>query len=303
MREQTEIFEDLRPRLTGIAYRMLGSVSDAQDAVQDTYVKWVTYEGPPIDTPAAWLSRVCTNRCLDRMKSAHKTRVDYVGPWIPDQIQTEFAASAEEQVEIASSLTTAFLLLLERLTPKERAAYLLHDIFGMPFEEVAASLDLNTVNCRKLAARARRFVTQSHVRHIPDERRQAELMEAFRSALETGDTGGLAHVLHADATLRADSGGQAEAIRRVIEGRDDVCRFVALVLSRAWQGMQLSIRTINGVLGLVVGDGAIPYASVTFAFDADGRVRDFFILRHPGKLGQLEETASIAAGKGALWFH
>ncbi|WP_425038577.1 RNA polymerase sigma factor SigJ [Primorskyibacter sp. S187A] len=303
MREQTEIFEEQRPRLTGIAYRMLGSVSDAQDVVQDTYLRWVTYDGPAIDAPAAWLSRVCTNRCLDRLKSAHKTRVDYVGPWIPDQIQTEYVASAEEQVEIASSLTTAFLLLLERLTPKERAAYLLHDIFGMPFDEVAASLDLNTANCRKLAARARRFVTQSHVRHIPNEQRQAELMEAFRSALATGDTGGLVHVLHAETTLRADSDGKAAAIRRVIEGRGDVCRFVAGVLSPAWRGMRLSIKKINGLLGLVVEDGAIPFASVTFAYDAEGCVRDFFILRHPDKLSQLGETLSTAAGGGALWFH
>ncbi len=303
MRDNTEIFEELRPRLTGLAYRMLGSVSDAQDAVQDTYLKWATYHGPAIETPAAWLSRVCTNGCLDRLKAAHRTRVDYVGPWIPDQIQTDYQAGPEERVEIASSLTTAFLLLLERLTPKERAAYLLHDIFGMPFDEVAAVLDLQPGNCRKLATRARAFVTEGNVRHIPDEARQSELLAAFQSALKTGNADDLAHVLRADANLRADSDGKVVAARHVIEGPRHICRFVSKVLSPAWNEMTLSVRTVNGLLGVAVENEAGPHASVSFSYDMEGRVRQVFVMRHPDKLALLTETHSTSAHAGALSFN
>lgn len=285
----------------GLAYRLLGSVSDAQDAVQDTYVKWASYDGPAIETPAAWLSRVCTNGCLDRLKAAEKTRLDYVGPWIPDHIQTEYEAGPEERMEIASSLTTAFLLLLERLTPKERAAYLLHDIFGMSFEEVASVLDLQPANCRKLAARARGFVSKNNVRHIPDEARQSELLAAFQSALATGNTASLGRALRADADLRADSGGEVAALRHVIEGQVRICKFVSAVLSQAWAGMQFSTRTINGTLALVIEDGDRLHASVSFAYDTQGDVRHIYIMRHPGKLALLRDTNGTAARAGALW--
>ncbi len=303
MNDKTAIFEAVRPRLMGLAYRMLGSVSDAQDAVQDTYLKWATYEGPKLHSPAAWLSRVCTNLCLDRLKSAHRVRVDYVGPWIPDQIQTDFDAGPEDRAEIASSLTTAFLLLMERLRPKERAAYLLHDIFGMSFDQVAIALDLQPANCRQLAKRARHFVTQESVRHVPDEPRQSELLAAFQSALETGNTEGLAIALHADATMRADSGGKTLALRDVIESVPDICAFISGVLSPAWTGMRLSVRTINGQLGFVVEDGARLHASVSFSYDPDESLRHIFILRHPDKLSRLSETRGIPASSGALFLH
>ena len=271
--------------------------------MQDTHIKWATYEGPVIETPAAWLSRVCTNGCLDRLKAAHGQRVDYVGPWIPDQIQTDYDAGPEERAEIASSLTTAFLLLLERLTPKERAAYLLHDIFGMSFEDVASVLDLQPANCRKLAARARGFVEAGNVRHVPDEARQSELLLAFQSALRTGDASGLAHVLRADADLRADSGGKVVAVRHAIEGPHHICRFISDVLSPAWNEMALSVRTVNGLLGLVVENDSGLHASVSFSYEPDGRVRHVFVMRHPDKLNLLTETSSTSAKAGALWFH
>lgn len=282
---------------------MLGSVSEAQDAVQDTYLKWATYQGPELHSPAAWLSRVCTNLCLDRLKSAHRSRVDYVGPWIPDQIQTDFEAGPEDRAEIASSLTTAFLLLMERLRPKERAAYLLHDIFGMSFDEVAIALELQPANCRQLAKRARHFVTQENVRHVPDESRQSELLAAFQSALETGNTEGLANALHVDATMRADSGGKTLALRDVIESVPDICAFISGVLSPAWTGMRLSVMMINGLLGFVVEDGARLHASVSFSYDPDGSLRHIFILRHPEKLSQLSEMRGVTASSGALFLH
>lgn len=302
MTDRTEIFEAARPLLMGLAYRLLGSVSDAQDAVQDTYVRWASYRGPAIETPAAWLSRVCTNRCLDRLKAAETARTDYVGPWIPDQILTDYAAGPEQRAEIASSLTTAFLLLLERLTPKERAAYLLHDIFGMPFEEVASVLDLQPANCRKLAARARTFVSRGEVRHIPDEARQAELLKVFRFALETGDVTRLGRVLRADADLRADSGGKVIAARRVIEGDARIGWFVSRVLSPAWSEMMISPGTINGMQGLLIEDASTLHAAVSFSCDAKGRVHHVYIMRHPEKLALLRDKRGTAEPAGGLRF-
>ncbi|NVO56938.1 RNA polymerase sigma factor SigJ [Rhodobacteraceae bacterium B1Z28] len=292
MTDKTIIFEEARPRLLGLAYRLLGSVSDAQDVVQDTYLKWMGQQGA-LDKPMAWLRRVCTNACLDHLKSAHRRRVDYVGPWIPDHIQTEFSPSAETQTELASSLTTAFLLLLERLTPKERAAYLLHDIFAMSFGEVSDILDMQPAACRKLASRARRFVGESDTRHAPPKDRQEELLAAFQRALSTGDTSQLGKMLRDDSNLRADSGGAVVAARDVIEGRTDVCRFVAQVLQSSWRDMRIDTVEINGGLGLRVRDGASLHATVSFGYDRQGNASHVFIMRNPDKLLGFQRSSAI----------
>lgn len=284
----------------GIAYRLLGSVSDAQDAVQDTYVKWLSYTGPEIEAPAAWLSRVCTNRCLDQLKSATSKRIDYVGQWIPEQMQTEFDTSPEEQMEIASSLTTAFLMLLERLTPKERAAYLLHDIFAMPFDEVAKVLELQPANCRKLATRAREYIVRNNVRHIPQKQRQRDLLNAFHNALQSGDTAELGKMLRDDADLRADSGGKVVAVRDVLTGHSTICAFIADVLSSSWSSMRISSRMINGLLGLIVEDNSQMHAAVSFAYDDTGTVSHIYIMRHPEKLARLAGTKGMASASGSL---
>ena len=284
----------------GLAYRLLGSISDAQDVVQDTYLKWITYKGVKIDTPPAWLSRVCTNRCLDLLKSANSTRVDYVGQWIPEQLQTEFESTAEEQMEIASTLTTAFLILLERLTPKERAAYLLHDIFAKSFDEVAQILELKPSNCRKLASRARKFVAENNVRHIPDEKHQQNLLTAFKSALLTGDTNELGHLLRADSDLRADSGGKVRAILDVLEGQETICDFIGDVLKDAWSNMRVSSHVLNGTLGLFIADEAELHAAISFGYDQNGKVAQIYIMRHPDKLAQLREIKSHVTGSGSI---
>jgi len=299
---KTEIFEAARPRLVGLAYRLLGSMCDAQDAVQDTYVKWATYKGE-VDVPPAWLSRVCTNRCLDQLKSANRKRVDYVGQWIPEQIQTEFEASAEEQLEMASSLTTAFLLLLERLTPKERAAYLLHDVFSMPFDEVAIILEMQTANCRKLATRAREYVVKNNVRHVPEKQRQKDLLKAFQGAIQTGDTSELGAMLRVDSDLRADSGGKVRAILKVLEGQDTICTFIRNVLSGAWSSMPMTQIMINGTLGLLIKDEDDIHAAVSFGYDGNGQVGQIYIMRHPEKLARFSQSKGVVTGFGRLVLH
>ncbi|MCZ4271669.1 sigma-70 family RNA polymerase sigma factor [Maritalea porphyrae] len=292
MTQKTDIFEDARPKLMGLAYRLLGSFSDAQDIVQDTYVKWLAHKGD-LDTPMAWLNRVCTNACLDQLKSAHRSRVDYVGSWIPDHIQTEFVQSADEQSEFASTLSTAFLLLLERLTPKERASYLLHDIFAMPFDEIADILNLQPAACRKMASRARRFVSESNTRHLPSVKRQQELLAAFQTALSTGDTTQLSSMLRDDSKLRADSGGEVDAVRQVIEGQKEIGTFVESVLQKAWNNMQIDVVFINDALGLTIHDGPTLHATVSFGYDLNGSANQVFIMRHPNKLREFQRSGTM----------
>ncbi|WP_425450384.1 sigma-70 family RNA polymerase sigma factor [Virgifigura deserti] len=147
-RDDALVFEETRPRLLGLAYRILGSRADTEDAVQDTFLKWRKADRDKIETPAAWLTTICTRRCLDLLRSAHKSRVDYVGAWLPEPIHTPIDDGTENTLSLASSLTTAFLLMLERLTPKEWAAYLLHDIFDVSYAEVAETLDIRESTCR-----------------------------------------------------------------------------------------------------------------------------------------------------------
>lgn len=299
---KTEAFEEARPQLVGVAYRLLGSISEAEDVVQDTGLKWFSLEGELPDRPIAWMTTVCTNRCLDILRSAHRTKVDYVGPWIPDFLATETTADAEQNLEMASSLATAFMLMLERLTPRERAAYLLHDVFDMGYSEVSSSLGLTQANCRQLTNRARRMIAQENVRFVPEEDRQRELLEGFQSALETGSTTALASMLSADVDLRADSGGKVTALRHVLEGYEAVSDFVAGTLSGAWAGMPTSVESINGQLGLVIRQDGFVYAAITFGYGTDGDIRSIFILRNPEKLKALSETQMRVFDKGLLKF-
>lgn len=173
----------------------------------------------------------------------------------------------------------------------------------MAFDEVALALDLQPGNCRKLAARARAFIAEDNVRHIPGEARQSELLAAFQAALKTGNADGLADALRADANLRADSDGKVVAVRHVIEGPRHICRFISMVLSPAWNEMTLSVMTINGLLSVVVENEAGLHASVSFSYDPDGRVRHIFVMRHPDKLNLLTETCGMSARGEALWFN
>ena len=299
MDSKTKEFEAARSRLIGLAYRLLGSMSDAQDAVQDTYIKWVTCEDS-IDIPLAWLTRVCTNHCLDQLQSAHHKRVDYIGQWLPEPIEVEFVVSIDEQIDMAASLTTAFLLLLERLTPKERAAYVLHNIFAIPFNEVAIILELQPANCRKLATRAREHVTKNNVRYIPTESRQQELLQSFEHAIETGDTSALSTMLRVDSDLRADSGGKVRAVVEVLQGQKTIFMFISNVLSEPWSKLHINQRIINGTLGLLIENKDKIYATITFGYDANDQVKHIYIMRHPDKLAPFAQSKWVADNFGHL---
>src|SRR5690606_4579358 len=296
-------FEQARPNLLGLAYRILGSRADAEDAVQDTFLKWQANDRGDITNPAAWLTTVCTRHCLDILRSADRARVEYVGPWLPEPVQTAndeaFGhaapdASPEHAAALASSLTTAFLLALQRLTPKERAAYLLHEIFDVPYPEVARTLDLQEPACRQLVSRARGHIERAKVRHATPPARQRELLAAFGEAIATGSVDALAGMLSDDVRLSADGGGKVIAARRVMHGPEEVLRFIQSGLHVWWTGSRLEEATINGRRGLIQYEDDVVAAAVSFAWDEDGRLTDVFIMRNPDKLARIETAPRIA---------
>lgn len=268
-----------------MAYRILGSLADAEDAVQDTFIKWSNIDSDSLDNAQAWLTTVCTRHCLDMHQRADRTRVDYTGVWLPEPIHHEVTGDASAQLELASSLTTAFLLMLQRLTPKERAAYLLYEIFGEPYGDVARILSVAEPACRQLVSRAKRHIDKDNVRYVAGTEQQNIFLEAFKMAVNHGDITVLSELLADDISLNTDGGGRVPAILKPLYGRERVCRFVGRRLSRYWVDLHWSVITINGTLGIVVKDKETNiHACVSFLYDTTGRVTTIYIMRNPDKL-------------------
>ncbi|OAP50196.1 RNA polymerase subunit sigma-24 [Sinorhizobium saheli] len=282
-RAHAEVFEQVRPRLLGIAYRILGSRADAEDAVQDTFLRWQETDIASVGSPGAWLTTVCTRRAIDMLRAAYRSRVDYVGNWLPEPLNTLIDSEAEAHMEPSSSLSTAFLLMLERLTPKERAAYLLYEIFEMSYADIAASLEMREPACRKLVSRAKARIGDHQVRYQPTRERQEELLAAFQDAICTGQPGNLTAMLASDVRLTADGGGKVAAAAGVLEG-EAVLAFLTERLSKWWAAYEWSFVVLNGAWGAVLKQGGEVVATVSFAFDRSDRVTDIFIVRNPDKL-------------------
>lgn len=279
-----QLFEEARPRLLGLAYRILGSRADAEDAVQDCFLKWRDADRSQVRTPVAWLSSVCTRRCLDILRAAHRARVNYVGPWLPEPIHPITPPVVEGK--IAASLTTAFLLLLERLTPKERAAYLLHEIFDQAYTEIAPILEMDEAACRKLVSRARQNIDHDKVRHVTPRETQESLLHAFQTAVMNGRTTQLAALLSSDIRLTTDTGGKTVAATRVLEGES-----VLSALGRAhlwWQGCHWKITELNGACGAILTNNGQPALTISLAWNEAGLISDIFITLNPDKLARLE---------------
>lgn len=282
--DDVRIFENARPNLLGIAYRILGSLADAEDAVQDTFLKWARTDRENIKNAAAWLTTICTRRCLDLLRSAHHSRVNYVGPWLPEPIQTPMENDAETRLVLASSLTTAFLLMLERLTPKERAAYLLHDIFDFSYPEIAEILNIQEGACRKLVSRAKANIEQTKVRHTTTLERQDQLLAAFQAAITSGSAAKFASLLSDDIRLSADGGGKVPTVLNVLQGKAEVLTFLLEQLHEYWIDYNWVFVNINGARGIVLKHDGAAVAAVSFAYDEAGRVANIYIVRNPDKL-------------------
>ncbi|MBW8815680.1 MAG: RNA polymerase sigma factor SigJ [Caulobacterales bacterium] len=277
----TEAFEANRPRLKRLAYRMLGSVSEADDAVQDAWLRWQR-AGADVEDPAAWLVRATTRLCIDRLRAAKAEREAYRGPWLPEPL---IEPLTDDPVERAEEVSIAFLLALERLSPLERAVFLLHDVFEQDYAVVAETLERTEAAVRQLASRAREHVQDARPRFSVDQAKAMKLAAAFAAASATADTKALSELLAEDAILVSDGGGMRSAALRVMVGRDDVIRLFQGIL---WRHGDLGVKSleavrINGYPGLLleVEDGP-----ETFAFEPgeDGKIAAIYVMRNPEKL-------------------
>lgn len=274
-----------RRRLFGLAYRMLGEVTEAEDAVQDALARWTAADQDTIENPAAWLTTVTTRLCLDRLTSARRTRETYVGTWLPEPLLTDDHDPADT-VAAADTMTLAFLVVLESLSPAERAVFLLHDVFGYPHGDVAAVLGRSPEAVRKLASRARTHLQDRRPRYEVDAARRTEVADAFVSACQTGELEAFLAVLSPDVTLVSDGGGKASAARRPVVGAERVARFFLGLLAQAKEGQQIEMTEINGEPGLVGRDrGQVVVVFVLHV--TDGRVATIQAIRNPDKLAHL----------------
>jgi RNA polymerase sigma-70 factor (ECF subfamily) len=287
-------FEPFRHRLLGLAYRMLGSVADAEDAVQETYLRWHAAARNKVSDSRAFLMTTTTRICLDMLNSARAKREEYVGPWLPEPIVDTAALAPDSHTELAEDLSIALLLTLDRLSPLERAAFLLHDVFDFSFGEVAAALERNEAACRQLAARARAHVRGARPRGATAPARSGEinakheqLMSAFLAATRSGDLNALTELLASDVRVITDGGGKVRAALDVIDGADQAARFLVDAVRRGWrEDFTLRFVTINGLPGVVVqGSGG---QLQTAAFEIEGDIiRALYVVRNPDKLRHL----------------
>jgi RNA polymerase sigma-70 factor (ECF subfamily) len=288
-------FEPHRRRLLGLAYRMLGSMAEAEDAVQEAYLRWHDADREHVAAPRAFLITTTTRICLDVLKSARVRREEYVGPWLPDPVTDTAALAPDAQTELAEDLSVALLLALERLSPLERAAFLLHDVFDYSYTQVADALGRNQAACRQLASRARTRVREARpAGAIPmrpatsaESAKHAELLSAFISASRSGDVDTLTRFLASDVRLVTDGGGKVTAALNVIEGADRVAAFLAGAVRKGWtDDLTMHFAEINGLPGLIVSG---PRGLVqTNAFEiADGVVKAIYVVRNPDKLTHL----------------
>ena len=272
-------FGPLRPRLIRVAYRMLGSVADAEDIVQEAFIRWMATDRSVILVPEAFLRRMVTRLCLDQLKSARRQRETYVGPWLPDPVVEE-----EEQEDI----TLPLMLALERLSPLERAVFLLHDVFGLAFEEVAETVQRDPAACRQLAARARAHVREARPRFQVERQRRLALADAFFVASRSGDMKALAAMLATDVSVHADGGGKRPAATEPVVGFAAVMKFQELVAGvlKGKPSKLVRIVFINGLPGFITleADGELQ----TTALDIeDGKIPAIYVMRNPDKLRHL----------------
>ena len=287
-------FEPHRRRLLGLAYRMLGSMAEAEDAVQEAYLRWHDADREQVTEPRAFLITTTTRICLDVLKSARVRREEYVGPWLPDPVTDTAALAPDTQTEMAEDLSVALLLTLDRLSPLERAAFLLHDVFDYSFTQVAAMLGRNEAACRQLASRARTRVRDARPAGPNPARvatsvdaKHADLVSAFITASRSGDVATLTRFLASDAKLVTDGGGKISAALNVIEGADRVAAFLAGVVRKGWtDDTTVRFDMINGLPGLIVSE---PRGLVqTTAFEIEGDVvKAIYVVRNPDKLRHL----------------
>ncbi|OBQ62394.1 sigma-70 family RNA polymerase sigma factor [Mesorhizobium loti] len=273
------IFERLHPKLLRVAYRMIGSVHDAQDVVQDAFVRWMGADRSEVREPEAFIQRTVTRLCLDLLKSAKRQRETYLGPWLPDPIVDD---DGDDDV------TLPLMLALERLTPLERAAFLLHDVFGLSFDEIAKTIDRDVAACRQLAARARSHVREARPRFQIEKERGLEIARAFYVASRSGDMAALGKMLAADVSVHADGGGKRPAALEPVVGLAEVMKLQARLATMFAATVSKLVRVgfINGLPGFVSQEADGEYSTTALDIE-EGKIAAIYVVRNPDKLKHL----------------
>ena len=280
---RSAVFEQLRPRLFAVAYRMTGTRADAEDVVQEAYLRWHRAETSDVRSAEAWLVRVTTRLSIDRLRKVSLEREKYTGPWLPEPLFGVHPRSPEERLELDSDLSLAFMVLLERLAPVERAAFLLHDVFDCEYPEIARTLRKGEAACRQIVHRARERVRSDRRRFDVSEQDRRRLIEKFTEAAGAGDEATLLSLFAEDATLTSDGGGVVPAARKVITGRRRIARLYLVLARKLGRRFTQSVLNINGEPGLVGYLDGVPFSAM--AFETDGRsILALYNILNPEKL-------------------
>lgn len=280
------MFEDLRPALSRLAYRMLGSLPDVDDVLQEAYLRWSRAPRDEVRTPQAWLNTTVTRLCIDRRRAIDARKETYVGPWLPEPIVEVAAPPADAQAEAVESVSLAMMVVLESLTPVERAAYLLRRAFDYSYAEIAAMLEKSEANCRQLVSRAEEHVRQRKPRYDATRAEAERITGAFVAACTSGDLDGLVALLADDAVVYSDGGGKAKAALAPVVGADRVSRFFLGIMRKTPELRRFQFVSVNGMPGLMASaDGGV--ANVMTFEIVDGRIAKCFIIRNPDKLARV----------------
>jgi RNA polymerase sigma-70 factor (ECF subfamily) len=279
--DRTLEFQHLRPTLFGLAYRMLGMRADAEDVVQEAWLRWEGARTDEVRNPKAFLTTTVARLSLDALKSAHRRRESYLGNWLPEPL---LDATRTQPVELAESLSLAFLHILESLSPAERAAFLLREVFDTEYEDVADALETTAGNARQLVKRAREHLRDRRPRFPVDRDHHQQILREFAAACMTGDPSRVAGLLTENVAAYSDGGGKAPSPINALTGQDRVSRFLAGVAKKGAAGLQVHVADVNGQAGLLLLSGSRPVSIVTVDVDELGRIRAIFIVNNPDKL-------------------
>jgi RNA polymerase sigma-70 factor (ECF subfamily) len=295
---EVTLLEELRPAGFAVAYRMLGSVSEAEDIVQEALLRLHLRmrEGERIESPRAYLSTVVTRLCIDQLRSARVRRESYVGEWLPEPLVDDVRSDPADRAEVADSLSLAFLVLLEKLTPEQRAAFLLREVFDYPYQEIANIVGTGEENTRQLVSRARKYVDAGRPRFEASEERREQLASSFLAALHSGDLQAIEELLADDVAVHADGGGRVRTIARPVYGRTRVARLLLRVVHAAepFGGWVFHPVHVNGQPGFTRTDAAGKLTEVLVLDIADGKIQTLRAIANPDKLCHLEGASGTS---------
>jgi len=284
--DKTQIFEQHRRTLEGLAYRMLGTLTEAQDAVQETYLKWHKQDCNALNSYRAWLITVCTRICLNQLKLSYKKREVYVGEWLPEPLFQEYEEGMDTQLEINETLTMALLQVLESLSPVERAVFLLHDVFDINFSEISGIVNKSSKNCRQIATRARKHIRYRRPKFAVTQQQHRMLLEGFINAAQACDIDGLISILVDNVELYSDGGGKVSALPDILCGNRNVAEFFASVFSD-YQKQKINFNIVfqrfNSSFGLLFFEDGQLTTALTIECDSNQIIR-VFAVRNPDKL-------------------